>query len=79
MTRGSNAPLGVGDVIQIHPDAPVNPQLRGQLAFVDELKSFGCTAGVESYAAKGVAYVRLEREHYTRIGPAAFVPDWVSL
>lgn len=62
--------LKENDVIQIAPDARCHPDLQGRLAFVTEVKSFGCQAGVPY--PEGVAYVRLEHAGFTRIGPAPY-------
>lgn len=80
-----------GDVIQISPESECHSDLRGKLAFVTEVKSFGCIAGVEqehgtcpvrvepleSGKFAIVAYVRLLREDFEPIGRAEWVPPWV--
>ena len=67
-----------GDVIQISPTANVNKALCGRLAFVDEVKSWGITAGVEDLNGSGVAYVRLEKGTFSYIGQPKWVPGWVG-
>ena len=50
--------LSSGDTIRISRTAKVNPQLRGKLAIVDEIKNWGVTADV-SVVFGGICPVRL--------------------
>lgn len=60
------------DVIQIKPDAGINQVFHGKLAIVDEVKSWGCIAYVETF--EGKAYIRLSSGTYEVIGSLIWVP-----
>lgn len=55
------------DVIQISPDAEVNDALKGALAIVTDVRSWGVTANVP-VPGQGVAPVRVPHGKYERIG-----------
>jgi hypothetical protein len=64
------------NVVQIDPRAPCHEELRGQLAFVIELKPWGIIAGVP--IPGGYAPVRLSEDHYRPVGRAPWVPSWAK-
>ena len=61
--------ISKGDVIQIAE----NHKWAGCLALVTEVKCFGVMAGIQ-IPEKGMAYIRLNKEEYYRIGRAELVP-----
>lgn len=63
--------VAVADVVQIAPDARVNEALRGALAFVEEVRPWGCEALV-LVPGQGVAPVRLAAGEYARVGRAPY-------
>lgn len=69
--------LTVGAVVQIAPDESTKQPFHGKLAFVDEIKSWGCVLRVESFLSDGRtgnAYIRLEWGKFEYIGAPAFMP-----
>ena len=62
-----------GDVIQIAPGSTAKPVFGGKLAFVEEVKSWGVVAFVDTFT--GRAYVRLPWNTFERIGEAVFLPS----
>lgn len=59
-------------VIQIDPNSEVRKEFKGKLAVVDEIKTWGCIAYVETFT--GRAYIRLQAEQYDYIGELAWIP-----
>lgn len=77
MNHKSNAPAPDvrGHVVQIDPNASVQPDLRGALGFIIELKTWGAIIGVP-LPGQGYAPVRVPEDHYRPIGAAPWVPSW---
>lgn len=70
MTDAKGTPIAPGDVIQIDP-AYDNKGFGGCLAIVSEPKNFGCQCYVRIPGTDGgEAYVRINSEHFERIGHA---------
>jgi hypothetical protein len=61
------------DVIQISPEVDVNPVFKGKVAIVDEPRTWGCIAYVETFT--GRAYVRLQQGTYKRLGKL----EWIEM
>lgn len=62
--------IKVGSVIQANENAG---DWCGCLLIVDEVKSFGCQAGLK-IPNSGTAYIRLNHDQFDYIGEAALVP-----
>ena len=59
-----------GSVIQVNEKVP---NWCGCLMIVEEVKSFGCMAGLK-VPFQGTAYLRLNTDQYEYIGEAVLVP-----
>jgi len=59
--------ISVGDIIKIHEDAKVNPQLQGKQAEVTEVRAWGVCADIPTL--EGAVYpVRLSRDDFDMCG-----------